>query len=519
MTQDPGVFISYAGPDVGWANWVHNELLALGLRAELDRSNWKRGDNLVNKINIALTKNQIFLPLWSTHYFSDGRWTLDEINAAYIRVRESTLAMIPLYIETEFTVPALFRSFSAGNLFGLTENAARHELRMVLEAHVGRRLRTRGLPKAQVQFPGVSDAPKKSIALAISDTSASLLKQARQKARSAISLSTASGNAIDFLAFQLKKLSRSYNNEPPSTILTQLLPLIDELVLIETLSQNNPSALADVFVMKSRAFGLQSYACLDMGDSEAAYASVLAMETHASRAGHAELTAWALGTKALIFRFEGQDGKAFQSISEGLQLGLSGMARARLHCQEALYWSEMGNLQGTLNAIGMSDSVVEGPPQSPDEADGIFFFSRAKHHYYAGSGLLRFYPDNSSRAEEESRRALRLFSQGDEDTKSISDELVATVHLATSIYRQGRVEEILTSLQPLLTVEPAYRTSWHLWWLQRLGNNLENNDRYRTSDVTGFLLSAIEDFRRGMAISNETSIETGTAAIRDGDEE
>lgn len=497
--REPSVFISYATPDAAWANWICHELLALSIETEMDKNDWRSGDGLVDKINDAILKHKIFLPIWSTFYFSESRWTQDEIKAAYNFHRKGALNIVPFNIEPDVNVPPLFATLISTNLYGLAETAARYEFRRQLEKYIARPLKTGPVPQKKVQFPGAVSSPSTSFKITQSKSNLDLIEKADEQARLALSLRPQSIDpyALENLANEVRLLSRSYNSEPPSTILHRVLPLNDELDLMTEVVQHSPARLADVFVMKSRVLGLESYAALDMGDPKVALRSALAMTRFAEEAGHTELTAWGLGTQSMILRFDGDIKRAQEKTRKGLDLHPSGMAAARLHCQAALNWSEIGDLSNTRGSLDLSEQTVEGQPQSPDEADGIFFFSLAKHHYYAGCGYLKFEPIYASFAERESRQAIALFSEGNEDTRSVSDELLAIVHLTMAIARQGRIDEILGALQPLLRASIEFRTAWHYLWLQRLVTSLNNNTRFRNSEVLNSLIHAVQEFSVG----------------------
>jgi tetratricopeptide (TPR) repeat protein len=497
----PSVFISYTGPQRLWAKWVRNELLAIDFDVEMDVEDWKIGEGLISRINEALSTHKFFLALWSKDYFSTEHWTVNEIDAAYSLYRQNLLVIIPFYIESGYIAPPLYQSLISSNLYGLTENAARFEFRSRLEPYANRSLKTLPSPRTSVQFPGSILSSQNSELKIESTTKAALLKMADEKARKVLSPQlpeTVNAYALEDIANQLRVLSRSYNAEPPSRVLENTLQLWGDLDIAEVSASHDPKRLIDVLVMKSRAFGLQSYATMDMGDTKSAFRNAVAMKFFAEKANHEELAAWALGTQALILRLDKQFERALPLIDEGLRLPISGMARSRLYCQAVLSWAEIGNLDTILSLLEESEKSIDKRPGSSDEADGIFFFSRAKHHYYAGNALMRSYFDQAKRAEKETRLALTLFAEGDDDTKSVSDELIASIHLAISISNQGRIDEILETLQPVIAADPEYRTAWHLRWLQRLEIGLKARKRYGNSEFAAKLYEVIQKYEHSL---------------------
>ncbi|MFG3461999.1 FxSxx-COOH system tetratricopeptide repeat protein, partial [Streptomyces sp. NPDC047853] len=115
-------FVSYAGPDRVWAEWVGWQLKQAGHQVELDRWDWRTGDDFVQKMNVALTRADGVVALFSKSYFAAGRWTQEEWS--------STVAMrgrlIPVTIEplAEDDIPALLAGRLRTDLHGLDETAA-----------------------------------------------------------------------------------------------------------------------------------------------------------------------------------------------------------------------------------------------------------------------------------------------------------------------------------------------------------------------------------------------------------
>lgn len=495
--MQPSIFISYATSDQPWAKWVQNELLALNIEVEVDFSEWHAGASCPDRINAALLKHELFLALWSNNYFINNSWSKDEFEAAYYLNKYNRIIIIPLLINKEISIPPLYNKYIHINLFSLTEKAARTELRRQLSHHFsGNSILNGPLPRTKVDFPQLRPNAEIRAHRTLSQMDIALIKQGDQQAKRVLDSAPQSATPVFLadIAGEIKRLSRSYASEPPAAVLKQSIELFENLRIASESEKQNPLNMADIYVMESRLFGIQSYATLDMGSPHEALRNARAMVLRATIARHSELVAWGYGTQSMILRFQGQLDTATRKAEEGLANKPRGMSAARLHCQMALNWSEKGNTQKTFESLELSEKTVEGSPESPEEADGIFFFSPAKHHYYAGCGLLNCPPRYSKDAEKESRKALKLFAHGNEDTRSLNDELLATIHLSTAIYRQGRIEEILESLTRLLKADPAFRTAWHYLWLQRLSIQLTTKRRYRGAEATRKIVAAVEDF-------------------------
>jgi hypothetical protein len=148
MTAEPEaagrrVFVSHAGPDTGWAEWVAWHLQSAGYAVELDRWDWAAGDNFVSRMREALDAADVVVALFSEAYFEPGRFSEDEWTA----VVAARGRLVPLRVQ-EMTPPRLLRPLLARDLFGLDQDVAH---RALLEA-VGGPAR----PSAAPDFPGRS---------------------------------------------------------------------------------------------------------------------------------------------------------------------------------------------------------------------------------------------------------------------------------------------------------------------------------------------------------------------------
>ncbi|MEU5981059.1 toll/interleukin-1 receptor domain-containing protein, partial [Streptomyces sp. NPDC047434] len=72
------MFVSYAGADRAWAEWVAWHLREAGHRVELDVWDWRTGDNFVQRMDQALRRATAVVALFSNSYFDPERWTHEE---------------------------------------------------------------------------------------------------------------------------------------------------------------------------------------------------------------------------------------------------------------------------------------------------------------------------------------------------------------------------------------------------------------------------------------------------------
>ncbi|MGW2720667.1 FxSxx-COOH system tetratricopeptide repeat protein [Streptomyces sp. NPDC001492] len=120
--SDGAWFISHAGADRAWAEWIAWQLLDAGFQVDLDYWDWGAGDNFVLKMNAALERGR-FLALFSPAYFDPDRFTTPEWTAAVAMKEKITPVRV-----AKVVAPAILRPLIVRNLFGLGEEAARQAL-------------------------------------------------------------------------------------------------------------------------------------------------------------------------------------------------------------------------------------------------------------------------------------------------------------------------------------------------------------------------------------------------------
>ncbi|MFF3323471.1 FxSxx-COOH system tetratricopeptide repeat protein [Streptomyces sp. NPDC002889] len=142
-------FISYAGLDRPWAEWVGWHLEQAGHHVILDVWDWSTGDNFVQRMDQALEQSDAVVALFSKSYFDPDRWTQEEWTTTVVR-RDR---LIPLALEpiTTTDAPPLLAAKLRKNLHGLDETAAVTALREAING--GTR------PTSPPPFPGTAPAP------------------------------------------------------------------------------------------------------------------------------------------------------------------------------------------------------------------------------------------------------------------------------------------------------------------------------------------------------------------------
>ena len=142
-------FVSHAGADRAWAEWVAWQLTEAGYSVELDVWDWAAGQNFVTKMNDALGRASRVVALFSAAYFERERYTTEEWSASLIHVPGAPEGrLMPVRVERvpDEKVPPVLRPLFAFDVFGLDREQAR---RVLLEALAGARR-----PDREPEFPG-----------------------------------------------------------------------------------------------------------------------------------------------------------------------------------------------------------------------------------------------------------------------------------------------------------------------------------------------------------------------------
>ena len=142
-------FVSHAGADRAWAEWVAWQLYKAGYTVELDVWNWAAGQNFITAMSNALDRCDRVVALFSAAYFDPSRYTAAEWAAAMDVPGAGQGRLVPVRVEEvpAEKVPALLRPLVYRDLFGVAEDEAR---RALLDAVA----EPKGRPGSEPVFPG-----------------------------------------------------------------------------------------------------------------------------------------------------------------------------------------------------------------------------------------------------------------------------------------------------------------------------------------------------------------------------
>jgi tetratricopeptide (TPR) repeat protein len=142
-------FVSHAGADRAWAEWVAWHLIKAGYTVELDVWDWPTGQNFVTSMSDALDRCDRVLALVSLAYFDRSRYTTNEWSAAVAQdrgVKEGRLVLVRVDNVPVEVMPAVLRPLISCDVFGVDAEQAR---RVLLAAVAGPQR-----PDGEPVFPG-----------------------------------------------------------------------------------------------------------------------------------------------------------------------------------------------------------------------------------------------------------------------------------------------------------------------------------------------------------------------------
>ena len=143
-------FISHAGEDQQWAEWIGQQLIGAGYTVELDVWEWAPGDDFVAAMQNALQRADRVLAVYSAAYFTKPFARAEHSGAFTAAVTSRPGRIVPVRADNS-VVPELYASLIRIELAGLDEDEARRRL---LAGVTG----PASTPSSHIDFPGRSAA-------------------------------------------------------------------------------------------------------------------------------------------------------------------------------------------------------------------------------------------------------------------------------------------------------------------------------------------------------------------------
>ncbi|MCD9196043.1 hypothetical protein [Streptomyces albireticuli] len=256
--------------------------------------------------------------------------------------------------------------------------------------------------------------------------------------------------------------------------------------------RHGPHERSDLYVAAGRLSGILAYSALDLGDADAALEHARAAGRCAQHAGDTELLMWVRGTQSLIARFNGDYGIALDYVRDGLQYvgDVPGTGEARLLCGEVQCLANLGDSRAANRMLHMAEQARERA-RRPDSLAGLFEFSETKQRYYAASSLIWLNGGDDARtAAAEAQAAIGAWERMPVEKRSLDDERLCRIYLATAHVQLGEVEAAAEAMTPVLALPAEAQISWINKRAHRVGSMLAA-PRYRRSPAAVDLREAI----------------------------
>ncbi|MDX2974432.1 helix-turn-helix transcriptional regulator [Kribbella solani] len=298
---------------------------------------------------------------------------------------------------------------------------------------------------------------------------------------------------LDEINETISELAVTYLASPPDPMLTQAMALRGELVRRLSIRNVKSDQVSDLHIGLSRVSGILAYAALDLGDSKGAAMHGAVAYKMAAQAGDSELMAWSRGTQSLIARFDKNYALGRELIDDGMNHAGQGTSEIRLICGAAQCAANLGDSGSARAFLLESDRARER--STPDAVEGLFGFSRAKQAYYSASSLMWLSDVDSLRdAETNAMLAIDTWVNEPPEHRSLDDEALAQVYLATARLKMGEVEGAMDSARTVLGLPEDRQISWIVSRLADLGDLL-SGARFKNSRIANSAREELLSYR------------------------
>jgi transcriptional regulator with XRE-family HTH domain len=262
-----------------------------------------------------------------------------------------------------------------------------------------------------------------------------------------------------------------------------------------------PRDASELYFLVACLCDLMAVAADDLGYSDAAQELIRTGWAYAVAIDHRPLMAQLRLQLAQIsfWRFPRQSRDQARS---GLEYLHDGQNAAQLQLLNARSSARLGDSDATRAAIVAAQDAIEREYQDDViEIGGEFVFSRATHHYLAGSATMEI-PDGQADAIAELEQATELYAAGPGPGEDYSHHcrMIAHVDLATARLRTGSLDGASLALAPVLELPPSRRIDSIPQRLTRVRAELVS-PRYQSSPRARDLDEQIEEFTRDTIVA------------------
>lgn len=287
-----------------------------------------------------------------------------------------------------------------------------------------------------------------------------------------------SDTTLDRCSRQLTRLTTEFVHRPPEVWMPALLDLWHRLKSILS-AGTHPRQTQPLYVLSGMTSVVLAHGCHVVGNSDEGLVLARTAENLAEAIGHRELTAWALGTRALIsdtlIRRSPIDDSPLDLVDRALAvLGSSrSTGLVRLHTYRARFAAGTGDRrvvrEAQADALRARDLVDEGTGDL-DGVGGVLTFPYAKHMALsAGVNVTTGDFDGARRAAD---LAITAYEQGPAWECSLGDLAIARLDKATAQAATGQLDAAEAAARPVLDLRDADRIAPLVPALHRLARQL-----------------------------------------------
>jgi transcriptional regulator with XRE-family HTH domain len=299
---------------------------------------------------------------------------------------------------------------------------------------------------------------------------------------------------LDRLSESTADLAVAYLSNPARPMLEQASALRRELGRRLVAGAVRPGQLSDLYVALGRVHGVLAYAALDLGIPSAAAKHGQTVWRMGDLSADNNLRAWARGTQSLIARFEHRYVDALAYINDGLPCAGVGTSEIRLLCGAAQCAANMGD--GAAAVAYLDRARRARQDAKPDPVAGLFAFSPAKQAYYSASSLMWLTDRRAlEAAERNATTAIELWQHEPPEQRSLDDEALAHVYLATARLKLDQVEGAMDAVKPIMALPEERQISWIRNRISELGDLLDGK-RFRNAKTAIAARDELRTFRR-----------------------
>ncbi|NYI05551.1 XRE family transcriptional regulator [Allostreptomyces psammosilenae] len=344
--------------------------------------------------------------------------------------------------------------------------------------------------------PQASDSRRTDPEGAPSAPESLLATDARQSARFALAMAATnvSDVALEQLDADVDRLARTYVSQPVTTLFEEIRSLrADVFRLLE--GRQRPGQTSHLFLAAARLCGLSAHVCLDLGDYSSATTQARTARQCAELAGSKELVGWIRSVESLIAYWDGRPTEAVSLARAGRANAGSPSATTRLASLEARACARVGDAEGALAALRVSQEARHLLGGGEQSGGGVFEFPEAKQWAYAGTTLLTIGGAHLGAAIDASTRAVELYRTAPDADRSSGDLLAAHVDLAGAHLAVGDLDATRVMAEVVLGAPVERRTASILRRMHGLAESLSPPAR-SGSPVARTVRSEILDFCR-----------------------